>query len=136
MGAWSSPGSCPRRGSGECRRCLRLVTGDLATPVREVFERTPRLREGDLEAAGDEADTYTLTGDTLDLAPMARDALLLELPLAPLCRPDCPGLCPTCGADLTEQSCDCREVRGNPVWAALDGLRFPEYDADRVGRDN
>ena len=133
---------------GECRRCLHPVTGELVARVREVFERVPKAREGAGAGTGasaggsvlvdgsDDADTYPLTGDTLDLAPMARDALLLELPLAPLCRADCPGLCPTCGADLTEETCDCREVPGNPVWAALDGLLFPVEDADRVGRDN
>ena len=107
---------------GECRRCLRPVTGDVAASVREVFERAPRLRDGDLDAA-DEAETYPLTGDTLDLAPMARDAILLELPLAPLCRDDCAGLCPMCGADLTEQPCDCAQEPVNPRWAALDVLR-------------
>ena len=129
---------------GECRRCLHPVTGELVADVREIFERVPRTRQGATAGGGpaalvddsDEADTYPLTGDTLDLAPMARDALLLELPLAPLCRADCPGLCPTCGTDLTEQSCDCRQVSANPVWAALDGLLFPVEDADRVGRDN
>jgi uncharacterized protein len=114
---------------GECRRCLRSVTGDLVAPVREVFERAPRLREGDLGPA-DEAETYPLTGDTLDLAPMARDAVLLELPLAPLCRQDCAGLCPTCGADLTDQVCDCPKEPVNPVWAALDVLRIPPGDED------
>jgi uncharacterized protein len=135
---------------GECRRCLHPVTGELVAQVREIFERVPRTREGAGAASGagagagggilsvdsDEADTYLLTGDTLDLAPMARDALLLELPLAPLCRTDCPGLCPTCGTDLTEETCDCHEVSANPVWAALDGLLFPAEDVDRVGRDN
>jgi uncharacterized protein len=117
-------GSVSSRWVGECRRCLRPVSGELRAEVREVFERAPRLREGVLDEA-DEAETYPLTGDTLDLAPLARDALLLELPLAPLCRDDCAGLCPTCGADLTEHPCDCSQQSINPVWAALDGLRLP-----------
>ncbi|MDQ6615597.1 MAG: DUF177 domain-containing protein [Actinomycetota bacterium] len=108
---------------GECRRCLRPVTGELVAQVREVFERAPRLRPSDLNEA-DHADTYPLTGDTLDLTALARDALLLELPLAPLCRPDCVGLCPNCGTDLTERPCDCTDQPGHPVWAALEGLRI------------
>ncbi|MDQ1412121.1 MAG: hypothetical protein QOE07_709, partial [Acidimicrobiaceae bacterium] len=100
--------------TGECRRCLNPVTGVVVAKVREVFERAPRLREGDLVAV-DEAETYPLTGDTLDLAPMARDAILLELPLAPVCREDCAGLCPACGVDLNEQTCDCAEAPINPV---------------------
>ncbi|MDQ1392439.1 MAG: hypothetical protein QOF30_1416 [Acidimicrobiaceae bacterium] len=109
--------------TGECRRCLQLVTGEVAASVREVFERAPRLREGDLVDA-DEAETYPLTGDTLDLAPLARDAILLELPLAPVCRDDCAGLCPMCGVDRNEQSCDCGDQPRNPVWAILDSLHF------------
>jgi uncharacterized protein len=108
--------------TGECRRCLNQVTGPLHAEVREVFERAPRVRPEHLDDT-DEAETYPLTGDTLDLAPMARDAVLLELPLAPLCREDCVGLCPTCGADRNEQPCDCDERPANPAWAALDSLR-------------
>ena len=55
--------------------------------------------------------------------PFTRDAVLLELPLAPLCRPDCAGLCPTCGADLNEGPCACPPAEGDPRWAALDALR-------------
>jgi uncharacterized protein len=106
---------------GECRRCLRPVTGELVATVREVFERVPRAGEG--QVIDTDAETYPLTGDTLDLSAMARDALLLDLPLAPLCSADCAGLCPTCGTDLADGSCDCTEAVGNPVWAALDALR-------------
>jgi uncharacterized protein len=119
---------------GECRRCLGPVTGQLVAHVREVYERGTRLHRDDLEAA-DEAETYPLTGDTLDLEPMARDALLLELPLAPLCRPDCAGLCPTCGADLSDGPCDCADEPLNPTWAALDALRTqPGNGAGRATR--
>jgi uncharacterized protein len=122
---------------GECRRCLHPVTGALVATVREVFERVPRARDGTVIVDDDdESDTYPLTGDTLDLAPMARDAVLLELPLAPLCRADCAGLCPTCGADLTEQACQCTDAPDNPVWAVLETLRFLPDDGDRQARDN
>jgi uncharacterized protein len=127
-------GSVSSRWIGECRRCLRPVNGELRAEVREVFERAPRLREGDLDDA-DVAETYPLTGDTLDLAPLARDALLLELPLAPLCRADCAGLCPTCGADLTDHPCDCSQLSTNPLWAALDVLRIPPDGGLHAGAD-
>jgi uncharacterized protein len=102
---------------GECRRCLRPVEGRLHTDVRELY----RPRKG---AADDEdEETYPLTGEQLDLAPLVRDALLLALPLAPLCRPDCAGLCPTCGAELAEGLCACDTAPADPRWAALDALR-------------
>ena len=97
----------------QCRRCLRPVGGSIEVPVRELY------RPG----GGDEEDTYPLGTDTLDLEPLARDALLLALPLAPLCRDDCSGLCPMCGADLAEGGCACAGAAADPRWAALDVLR-------------
>ena len=63
-----------------------------------------------------------LCDDTLDLAPLVRDALVLELPMAPLCRDDCAGLCPQCGANRNEGQCGCVAPR-DPRWANLDVLR-------------
>ena len=72
-------------------------------------------------------DTYPLEGDQLDLRPLVRDALLLELPLAPLCREDCRGLCAECGADLNLGPCQCRPAL-DARWRALDALRAAEED--------
>jgi uncharacterized protein len=102
---------------GECRRCLRALSGELHCDVRELY--TPR-RAGESDDADEE--TYPLSGETLDLRPLVRDALLLELPIAPVCQADCRGLCPTCGADLNEGPCAC-EPASDPRWAALDVLR-------------
>jgi uncharacterized protein len=97
---------------GECRRCLGTATGTLHAEVRELFEND-----------SDAVDTYPLRGEQLDLEPLARDAVLLELPQAPLCAEACQGLCPTCGANLNEGGCDCEEQPTDPRWAALDALR-------------
>jgi uncharacterized protein len=100
---------------GECRRCLRRVEGTVAADVRELYRPA-----GSDE---DEEETYLLGLDHLDLRPLARDAILLELPLAPLCRPDCAGLCPVCGTDRNEALCDCDTAPRDVRWAALDVLR-------------
>ena len=71
--------------------------------------------------AADE-DTYLLAGDELDLEPLARDAVLLDLPLAPLCSEECLGLCPQCGTNWNDGPCDCPGVV-DPRWSALDALR-------------
>ena len=102
---------------GVCRRCTVVVGGELAVPVREryVAGEADRRRPDDEEA-------YPLVDDQLDLKPLVRDALLLELPLAPLCTATCAGLCPTCGADRNIEECACvapRDLR----WANLDVLR-------------
>ncbi len=99
---------------GECRRCGGSVSGQVVASVRE--------RYAPAEAAGQDEEAYPLVGDVLDLEPLARDAVLLELPLAPLCRPDCRGLCPQCGANWNENQCACVPA-GDPRWSALDALR-------------
>jgi uncharacterized protein len=81
---------------------------------------------GDGEAPGEDEETYPLVGEHLDLRPLVRDALLLELPIAPLCRDDCRGLCPTCGADLNEGTCACEDPTSDPRWSVLDRLRQAE----------
>ena len=99
------------RWTGECRRCLGEAHGDLEIEVHELFERAPESE-----------DIYPLTADRLDLEPLARDAIYLELPQAPLCKADCQGLCPECGAD--RNTVDCGHAVGgiNPRWDALRGL--------------
>jgi len=97
---------------GECRRCLRPVHGELAVEFCELFEESPR-----------EGESYKLRLDAIDLTPLARETILLDLPLAPVCAVDCRGLCPTCGTDLNQQPCSCAESSGDPRWAALDVLR-------------
>jgi len=97
---------------GECRRCLAPAGGELSTHVRELFEE-----------AGDPEVTYPLHGDQLDLEPLARDAVLLELPLAPLCQEDCKGLCPVCGSNRNQGPCTGHSEGVDARWAALDVLR-------------
>ena len=105
---------------GACRRCSTSVLGliDVRVSERFVAERGP----------GDE-DAYLTEGDFVDLAPLVHDTILLELPLAPLCREDCRGFCPQCGIDRNEASCDC-QAPIDSRWATLDGLRFTGAEPD------
>ena len=100
---------------GECRRCLRPVEATLTAAILEIYEPDPT-----------EGETQLLRGDHIDVEPVAREAVLLELPLAPLCRHDCAGLCPQCGADLNQGTCGCAVEQSDPRWSALDDLRFEE----------
>lgn len=93
---------------GSCRRCLVEVTGLVEADVRELYRQRRRRETTDADE-----ETYPLDSEMLDLRPLVRDALLLELPLAPLCRDDCAGLCADCGANLNEGTCMC----GRPGWA-------------------
>ena len=98
----------------ECRRCGGPVTGEVAAGVSERYA----------PAGGSDADedAYLLSGDELDLEPLARDAVLLDLPLAPLCSEECLGLCPQCGTNWNLGPCACPPV-SDPRWSALDALR-------------
>jgi uncharacterized protein len=97
---------------GICRRCTAPVTGELSIAVHERF--------GDAPSTDDE--WYPIVDDTIDLGPLVRDAIVLDLPAAPLCREDCQGLCPQCGADRNESECGCVAPK-DPRWANLDVLR-------------
>ncbi|MGB9111651.1 MAG: YceD family protein [Acidimicrobiales bacterium] len=79
---------------GECRRCLEGAEGDLDLQIRELC----------VEGADDET-TYPIRNDEIDLGEIVHDACILDLPLAPLCRDDCQGLCPECGANLNVEAC-------------------------------
>ena len=105
-------GTVSSRWEGACRRCLGPASGRLDVEVRELFE-----------AASDEEETYPLSGDRVDLEPLVRDAVLLELPQAPLCMEECKGLCPTCGINRNEGTCTCEPPPRDPRWAALDELK-------------
>jgi len=99
---------------GTCRRCSVLVEGVASVAVDERYVDT--VEEGDEEA-------YLIENDFIDLEPMIHDVLLLDLPLAPLCKEDCQGLCLYCGADRNETPCTC-QVPTDARWATLDGLKF------------
>ena len=101
---------------GECRRCGGPVEGMVVAEVRE--------RYAPVGGADRDEEAYPLTGDELDLEPLTRDAVLLDLPLAPLCSEGCLGLCPQCGANWNDGSCTCPPA-SDPRWSALDALRDP-----------
>ena len=107
-------GTLRTRWAGPCRRCLRDAEGTLEASVRELYERHPT-----------EGETYRLAGEEIDLEPLLHEAVLLELPLSPLCADDCQGLCPECGVDRNREECDCEVDVKDPRWAALEGLSFP-----------
>ncbi len=99
--------------SGECARCLEPVAQTIEIRCQELFSYERESGSGD-------EDGYALDGDLLDLEPVLRDALVLALPLAPLCRPDCPGLCAECGVLLAQAGPEHGHATAtDPRWAAL-----------------
>ncbi|MCR5610631.1 MAG: DUF177 domain-containing protein [Clostridiales bacterium] len=99
-----------------CTRCNDEFTEDFAVDFSERFLRIP-------EEQAEEQECYSFTGDTLSLDKMIQDILILNAPMYGVCKPDCKGLCPSCGANLNYQKCSCCEADDNSPFAALKGLK-------------
>ena len=99
---------------GECVRCLTAISSELEVDVQELFVYP------NSDASEDEVSR--LEGDLLDLEPLIRDEVVLELPFQPLCRDDCAGLCATCGANRNDDPGHTHELDIDPRWAALQAV--------------
>lgn len=102
--------------NGECVRCLDPLESDLEVDVQELFAYPESS-----SAEAEEDEVHHLEGDLFDLEPVVRDAVVLALPLQPVCEDDCPGLCVDCGARLADDPAHGHEVV-DPRWQALSGL--------------
>jgi uncharacterized protein len=107
---------------GECSRCLDPLTSIFEVEFQELFVY-PDIRSGRGEHAVVGEDELRLEGDLIDLEPVLRDAVVLALPLSPLCRDDCPGLCSECGVRLADAEPDHHHDVVDPRWAALQDLQ-------------
>ena len=117
-----------------CSRCLKSF--DL--PVEADFELTyagqlPEVENEDedgeeIELTAEDMGIALIEGDELDLAPPLVEQLLLSLPFQPICKEDCNGLCPHCGADLNLSECNCNEPQFDTRFAALQKIKI---DADK-----
>jgi DUF177 domain-containing protein len=106
-----------------CVRCLTTVDETVQVDVRELFALDP--------ADAEEEGYAVVPVDLLPLDTMIRDALVLALPGAPVCRPDCAGLCPQCGADRNTADCGHGTDVADPRWLPLAGLLGPDGAADK-----
>jgi uncharacterized protein len=104
--------------TGECGRCLEPVTDTLAVDLQELFA----YPESTTDETADEDETARMEGDFLDLEPTLRDAVVLALPLTPLCREDCSGLCAECGERLDDLPEDHSHGAPDPRWSGLQDL--------------
>jgi uncharacterized protein len=105
---------------GACVRCLESVSLPVRASFQELFAYADRAAHH-VDVGDDDEDRYVLEGDLLDLEPMLRDAVVLQLPFQPVCRPDCPGLCVECGASLADDPDHSHETI-DPRWASLQAL--------------
>lgn len=110
-----------------CSRCLRPAETPLDLMIDEEALPSVDLSSGQAIDTADEPDVTRLTGDhQLRLLPLVVDAIVMAEPIAPLCRPDCPGLCPTCGRDLSEPGHEQHETEIDPRLAVLRSFRVDD----------
>ncbi len=100
---------------GECGRCLRPVADSVTVSIQELYA----YEHSATDETTEEDEVGRLQGDLIDLEPVVRDAVVLALPSHPLCREDCPGLCPDCGVPWDELPAGHGHTQLDPRWAAL-----------------
>jgi uncharacterized protein len=120
--------------TGECARCLGPVASTVTVSLLELYQYPEERQHGtkqqeswhdEAEESADADEVRYLEGGLLDLEPAFRDTVVLALPMSPLCRDDCPGLCVTCGVPLAEAGPEHgHEDRSDPRWAGLTKLEL------------
>jgi uncharacterized protein len=138
--------------AGECARCLDPLTSTVTVSFqelylysegrphgsrevsdkREKYDKRAKYDRHDEDEERDDEERY-LDGDLLDLEPALRDAVVLALPMSPLCRDDCPGLCAECGARLADAGPDHgHEDATDPRWAGLKRFEDQATEQDQT----
>ena len=114
-----------------CDRCLEPATVDIAGEISCYYLHT----EPEVDDEDDEEYGLISHEGTIDIAPAIQGAVVMDLPFIVLCREDCKGLCPTCGCNLNEETCDCAKRAENEVdpmnpFAALASLTLQDSDPE------
>lgn len=107
-----------------CMRCLEgfdmPVTSDISLLIQI---RPPDHTAAEVELEEEDLETLFLPQPRLDTRPLLVEQLHLGMPMKPLCREDCAGLCPSCGTNLNHGPCGCQPRNVDPRWSALGKLR-------------
>lgn len=103
----------------ECARCMKPVEVPLNIVIQQRFAKD---QASDVETLDQDDFILPIENDRIDLDETILHEVQLGVPMKVLCKEDCKGLCPVCGQDLNEGSCDCEEDNSDPRWEALKGL--------------
>ena len=121
-------GTVHGKAQGSCSRCLEPIAVPLMVEVQELFQYADR------EGADQDEELPTFEDDLIDLEPTIRDAVVLALPLAPVCAEDCQGLCSECGVVIADNPGHHHD-QTDPRWAALSTLFTEETEPATEGRE-
>ncbi|MFN0149100.1 MAG: YceD family protein [bacterium] len=103
-----------------CDRCLSDFSDDVQVDLREIYHLGD-VEFSDTDPDDDEVHFVGRRATRVDLAPVIRQRVMLELPMKSLCRDDCKGICPVCGVNRNDAACQCA-TQSDPRWRALGGL--------------
>lgn len=120
-GKWVVQARVATRATYECSRCLTIFEEEIVGDMAVLYEKSAG-------APPDEADALAVSGDIvllpldageIDISDRVEEAIVLAIPMKPLCREDCRGLCPKCGIDLNQDRCNCTAEEVDTRWVAL-----------------
>ena len=112
-----------------CSRCLGHFSQPLSIPFEATYSEEAPAAESpgeaaEIEVTAESIDLFPFHGKEIDLVEAIQEQVVLALPLRPLCREDCKGLCPGCGADLNQGACECAEKPVDPRFSVLKNLKL------------
>lgn len=111
-----------------CSRCLEPFRWPVDSSFNLRYQpHTQNSGEGELAIDEDDLTTAFYDNDTIDLGQLMREQFYLALPMKPLCREECVGLCPNCGTNLNREACDCKREWEDPRLAALKALKTDQH---------
>lgn len=117
----------------QCTRCLMPATLSIEVRFRDEFHSKIEVNTGMALPTPDEEDPFFIDeSHLLDLEEAIREYALLELPMQTLCKPDCKGLCPNCGADLNAGDCGCPSEETDDRFSALKALLDGQSNDERT----
>ena len=113
-----------------CSRCLAKFDSALASHFHVTYTRElPNAEEAareERELRAEDMGLVSFDGEEIDFRDMLQEQIILAIPMQPICRDDCQGLCPQCGTDLNRENCNCRPENVDPRLAVLKNLKLPE----------
>ncbi|MGE5276849.1 MAG: YceD family protein [Acidobacteriota bacterium] len=118
-GGYMLEARCAFEGKLECSRCLAAYPFSIDEPFSLLLYKRPATLPDVREIPKDELDMSYYEGDQVAVAPIAEERVQMAIPMKPLCREECLGLCPQCGKDRNLGPCGCAQEASDPRWAAL-----------------
>jgi uncharacterized protein len=122
-GGFALEAHCAFQGQLECSRCLASYPFETNEPFSLLLYKRAAPIPDVRELGKDELDVSYYDGAELDIGPIAEERIQMAIPMKPLCREDCLGLCPRCGQDRNLEPCGCAEKSVDPRWGALEAVR-------------